>query len=167
MECINIHTKINRIIIHYYTCLHYYTYLVIQSKVKLTHTETQRCSDNQTRRSICPYTSYRFYVFGIMLSVFALILVAANAHRFNCWVLLLTSAHANIFVAQFSQELRKRIWFTIRMTSSVRHEKYISWLGLRTRPNKSQPTRWVQWFASVSPNRVNMVLNVHRKHKAY
>ena len=35
MACIHIYTKINSIIIHYYS------YLVIQSKVKLTHTETQ------------------------------------------------------------------------------------------------------------------------------
>ena len=47
LECINTHTKISSIVIHYST------YLVIQNKVKLRHTETQT---PLTHRVTCPCT---------------------------------------------------------------------------------------------------------------
>ena len=47
MECINIQAKINN------TIIHYYTYLVIQNKVKLTHTETQH---PRTHNVACTHT---------------------------------------------------------------------------------------------------------------
>ena len=74
MECINTHTQIDSIIMHYYSCL------VIHSKVKLTHTETQHpCThrDARTHTRTHTHTHTIYLLIPCLLYVYSLYLCTA------------------------------------------------------------------------------------------